>query len=167
MPDPVELPRPQRSVVPLMFARFPLVAEVVADRLPGRTTVIRALNHLTEPPTGLRGIDPVRIQRRRLEVIDLPAGEVRAVDLPVRAAFVRGEDEGPLAGPDENTCATHPLSLSPSDRPRRYSPGPTLRLLLPRRIIGGPTLHFPRPAWPERRGGRHAESGRRTGRAAP
>src|SRR5215218_9272413 len=103
----MELPGPQRPVIPLMLSGDPGIAEVVADGLPRRTSVIGPLDDLTEPPTRLRGIDPVRVDRRRLEVVDLPPRKVRAVDLPVRAALVRGEDEGSLASADENSCATH------------------------------------------------------------
>jgi hypothetical protein len=56
---------------------------------------------LAEPAGGLRGVDAVGVGGRALEVVDLPAGEVRAGDLPVLAGGVGGEDEGAFAGADE------------------------------------------------------------------
>jgi len=48
---------------------------------------------------GLRGVNPVRINRRTLHVINLPAGEVRAADLPAFAFAVRGQMNAPLRVP--------------------------------------------------------------------
>ena len=97
MPDALELPGMLRAVVPLVrgerLAGFGgrVVDELVAlalghavgrrGRLAGRcprlipcfAAVIGALNDLPEPAAGLRRIQPVRIGRRALEVIDLPA----------------------------------------------------------------------------------------------
>ena len=82
MPHPLELPRVRRAVVPLVGARDAVVDELVADRLPRLAAVVGPLNHLAEPAAGLRGVEPVRVGRRAFEVVDLPAAEVRAVDLP-------------------------------------------------------------------------------------
>ena len=61
MPHPGELPRVRRAVVPLMRARLTVVAEVVADRLPARAAVVRALDQLAEPAAALRRVQPVRV----------------------------------------------------------------------------------------------------------
>src|SRR5215813_5500211 len=78
VPDPRELEGPLRAVVPEMVADGALVAELVADGLPAFPAVARALDHLTEPAAGLRGVEPIRVGGRALEMIDLPAPEVRA-----------------------------------------------------------------------------------------
>src|SRR5262249_43767548 len=62
---------------------------------------------LAEPSAALRRVDAVRIRRRRLHVIDLPAGEVRAGDLPVLALAVGGEDEGAFLGAGQDADARH------------------------------------------------------------
>ena len=73
MPDALELPGMRRAVVPLMRAGNAVVRELVADRLPGLAAIVGALDHLAEPAAGLRGIQAVRIGRRALQVVDLPA----------------------------------------------------------------------------------------------
>ena len=97
MPDARELPRVRRAVVPLMGAGHPFVGERLVRRLPGPAAVVRALNQLAEPAAGLRRIEAIRIGRRSLQVVDLPAGEVRAADVPLLALAVRREDERALA----------------------------------------------------------------------
>src|SRR5262249_5279112 len=74
----------------------------------------RALNELTEPARALRGVQPVRIGRRSLEVINLPAPEEGAADVPLPACAIRSEDERALARADENSYAAHPQSFLPS-----------------------------------------------------
>ena len=69
--------------------------------MPGFAAVVGALNDLAEPAAGLRGVDAVRIDGRALEVVDLPAGEVRAADVPLLALAVGGEDERAFAGADQ------------------------------------------------------------------
>src|SRR5207248_8563846 len=93
MPDPRELPRMRRAVIPLVRARRALVAELVADRLPGPAAVVRALDQLPEPRRGLRRVQPVRVGRRTGDVVDLPATEVRPGHVPVASLAVRAEDE--------------------------------------------------------------------------
>ena len=83
MPDALELPRVRRAVVPLVRAGHAVVGEFVAHRLPGLAAVVGALDLLPEPAAGLRGVEPVRVGRRAFDVIDLPAGEMRAADFPV------------------------------------------------------------------------------------
>src|SRR5437868_2817246 len=102
MPDPLELPGVLRAVVPQVRAGRSVVNELVADRLPGLSTVIRALDHLPEPAAGLRRIDPVRVNGRALEMIDLPACEVRSTDLPSFALSIRSQDERTLACTRQN-----------------------------------------------------------------
>ena len=47
------------------------------------------------------------IDGRAFEVVDLPAGEVRAADVPLLALAVGSEDERALARADENSNAAH------------------------------------------------------------
>ena len=107
MPDPLELPRMRRPVVPLMRARIAIVSELIADRLPRFAAVAGTLDHLPEPTARLRGVDPVRIDRRAFHVVDLPPAEVGARDVPLPPMAVGGEDERPLARADENPNAAH------------------------------------------------------------
>src|SRR4051812_28033755 len=100
MPHPLEFPRMLRAVVPLMGTWDAVVHELVAFgfgkavwplqllstaawAVPGLTSIIGTLNDLTEPGTGLRYIDPVRISRRTFEVINFPSGKMRSIDLPI------------------------------------------------------------------------------------
>ena len=53
MPDPCELPRVRRAVVPLVRAGHTVVLELVSNGLPGRSAVVGALDHLPEPASGL------------------------------------------------------------------------------------------------------------------
>src|SRR5688572_18202958 len=101
MPDALELPRPLRSVVPLVrrerlagLGRC-VVRELVAlafwhavgclGRFAGRrpglmprlTAVVRPLDYLAEPTTGLGREEPFGIRGRALHVVDLPAREMR------------------------------------------------------------------------------------------
>jgi len=59
MPDAGELPGVRRTVIPLMGAGDAVVGELVTRRLPRRAAVVGALDHLPEPATGLRRIQPV------------------------------------------------------------------------------------------------------------
>src|SRR5438270_5016104 len=65
-----ELPGMLRAVVPLMRAGDAVVGERVANRLPRLAPVVRALDDLAVPPGGLRCIQPILIDRRRIEVVD-------------------------------------------------------------------------------------------------
>src|SRR6187401_3213530 len=82
VPYPLELPRVRRAVVPLVRPGSAVVGELVAGRLPGLAAVVRSLDELTEPAARLRGVDAIGIGRRPLEVVHLPAREVRAADVP-------------------------------------------------------------------------------------
>jgi 16S rRNA (cytidine1402-2'-O)-methyltransferase len=77
-------------------ARVAVVAEIVADRVPGRAAVVGALDHLAEPAAGLRGIEPVGVRRRAGDVEDFPAAELHEHNERRRipelvAALARGE----------------------------------------------------------------------------
>ena len=105
-PDSFELPGVLRSVVELVRAHLALVEEHVAfpvghavrsheilglapGRIPRPAAVIRALDDLAEPAAGLRRINPVWIHSRALEMIHLPAREVRSADVPILALAIR------------------------------------------------------------------------------
>src|SRR5260370_27343201 len=120
MPDAFELPRMLRAVIPHVsrqrFAGFRrgIVNEFVAlafghavgsgRRLarrcpwlyPGLAAVVGALNDLSEPGARLRRIQPVRINRRTLDVINFPARKMRSVDFPSFPLAVRCQDERAL-----------------------------------------------------------------------
>src|SRR5205823_14301402 len=96
VPDPRELPGMLRPVVPLVRARNAVVSELVADGLPGLAAVVRALDDLAVPAGGLRGVEPVRVGRRSVQVVDLPAGEQRALDVPIVTRAIRRQDERAL-----------------------------------------------------------------------
>src|SRR5690349_3876692 len=95
-----------------MGARHPVVLELVADCIPGRTTVVGSLDHLSEPARRLRRIDPVWIDRRGLEVKNLPAGEEWSFNRPVGPCAVGSQNKCPFAGADENSDPAHGLSPS-------------------------------------------------------
>src|SRR3989454_2171730 len=56
-----------------------------AGRLPRLAAVAGALDDLSKPPAGLRRVQPIRVGERALQVIDLPAGKVRAAHVPLFA----------------------------------------------------------------------------------
>ncbi len=58
-------------------------------------------------PVDWRGVEPVGIGRRPGHVVDLPAREVRTLDVPRPPLLVRGEDERTLAGADQNPYTAH------------------------------------------------------------
>src|SRR5207244_5019042 len=103
------------------------IARRRARLVPSLAPVVAALDDLPEPAAGLRGVDAVRVRGRALHVIDLPAGEERAADVPFLALAVRRENERALAGPDENADGGHGWGLlylrllMHSDGTSRYS----------------------------------------------
>ncbi len=132
MPDALELPGMLRAVVPLVSGeRLPsfrrsVVGEFIAvsfrgalrrlgfawgsARLcPGFAAIVGALDDLAEPAAGLRGVDAVRIHVRSLEVINLPAGEVRPADVPLFAFSIGGEHKGSLVCADQDSNFAHSL----------------------------------------------------------
>src|SRR5690606_12342264 len=63
-------------------------------------------------------IDPVRIRRRSLHVVDLPSTEVRAVDAPLLALSIGGQDERTFLGAHQDSNSTHSFAPSlPAMRP--------------------------------------------------
>src|SRR4029077_2109700 len=73
----------------------------------GGATVVGALNHLAEPAARLRRIYAVRISRRTLQVVDVPACEVRSADVPALAAFVRRHHESALMSSNQQSYRAH------------------------------------------------------------
>src|SRR5882762_6520870 len=82
VPDPLELPRVRRAVVPLVSAGNAVVNKFVTYRLPSLSPVVRALDLLPKPAAGLRCIQPVRISVRALQMVDLPAPKKRPINVP-------------------------------------------------------------------------------------
>ncbi len=121
MPDAGEFPRMLAAVVPLVCAGITGILKLVADRLPCLAAVVGALDDLPEPATGLRRVNPVRIHRRTLEMIDFPTGKVWAADVPFLASFIRGQDERALACPDQHSHLTHVLLLFSAIRGARLN----------------------------------------------
>ena len=110
VPDPRELPRVRRPVVPLVGPGGALVIELVADRLPSRTAVVGSLDQpaRTSRWTATRTAD--RGRPRALDVVDLPAGEVRPADLPRARRPSEVRMNAPLRVP---TSTRTPLITSP------------------------------------------------------
>src|SRR5277367_1321644 len=107
MPHSLELPWMLRAVVPLMRGERlgrGVISELIAlalrraghSGLPGRrsrlmpgfATVVRTLNDLPKPSTGLRGVNSLRVNRRSLQVVNFPARKVGAADIPLFALAV-------------------------------------------------------------------------------
>jgi hypothetical protein len=136
MPHPLELPRVRCAVVPQVGARLTVVDKLVADRVPRLSPVVRPLDDLPVPVGPLRRIHPIRIGRRSLDVVDLPAPEMGSVDLPLAACGVRRNDERSLLCPDQNSHPAHvallpQASLLSCCRTRRRNPPTSSRLLSP------------------------------------
>src|ERR1019366_2702567 len=96
MPDARELPGAEGAVVPLVSADLTLVSELVAPRRPRLAGVVGTLDHLAEPAAGLRCVQPVRVDRRALHMVDFPAPKVGAGDIPLLALAVRCQHERTL-----------------------------------------------------------------------
>src|ERR1700678_1239459 len=122
MPDSLELPGMRRAVVPLVRPGHAVVHELVAHRLPGLAGIVGALDHLSEPACRLGRIEPVRVGGRPLEVIHLPAPEVRTGNVPLFALSVRRQNECALPRTYQNSYPAHLGLLSrltAVDHPRR------------------------------------------------
>ena len=136
VPDALELPGVLRAVVPLvgrerLAGRLRrVVGEPVAlahghavgrgrrpaaGRSPRPAAVVRALDELPEPAARLRRVDPIRIGGRAFHVVDLPAREVRAADLPAFPLAVRRQDERALARADQTRTLLIATSLPPAN----------------------------------------------------
>src|SRR6185503_18489859 len=74
---------------------------------PGLATVVRALNDLTKPAAGLRCIYAVRIHGRTFHVVNLPAGEVGATNVPFLTFSIRIQNERALPGAYEYSYIAH------------------------------------------------------------
>ena len=75
--------------------------------MPGFPTVVGALDDLAEPSAGLRGVYAVGIRPANLQVIPLPAGEVRAGNVPVFPLAIRSKDECAFAHPVKHSYFAH------------------------------------------------------------
>src|SRR5205823_14407953 len=85
-----------------LYSRIPTLRAL--NSFPTRRSsdlVARALDDLAEPPAGLRRVQAVRIGGGSLHVVDLPACEVRAADIPALALAVRCQNEGSLSRADQ------------------------------------------------------------------
>src|SRR5262249_44802782 len=124
MPDSLELPGMRRAIVRLMRARDAVVLERVADGAPGFSAVVRTLYQLPGPGTVLRGIQPLRVGRRSLQMEYLPAREVGARNRPVLARCVGTQNERTFASPHKQSHGVHrpPRSNHPRFAGRQYSP---------------------------------------------
>ena len=100
MPDALEFPGMRRAVVPLVSASDALVDEFIPDRRPGLAGIVGALDDLSEPTAGLRCVDAIRIGRRALHVVNLPARKMRTADVPLLPLSIRRQDERSFARPD-------------------------------------------------------------------
>src|SRR5665213_481631 len=112
MPYPLELPRMRRAVVPLVRPGNAVVGEVVANCLPALAAVVRPLHHLSEPRARLRRIDTVWINRRSLDVINLPPGEVRPAHLPLLALAVRRQHKRTFLRSNQHSNLAHKRTSS-------------------------------------------------------
>ena len=92
-----------------MRAGHAVVDELVADRLPRCAAVVGALDQLPEP-TRCFARRRVRfgIDRRALDVVDLPAGEVRAAHAPGVALAIGVRMNAPLRVPTKTRTLLMP-----------------------------------------------------------
>src|SRR5438270_374797 len=116
------------AVVPCVGAGDAVIGELVAHGRPRLATVVGAWQHLPEPSTALRDIDPIRIGGRALHVVDLPAREVGTGDVPALSPAVRGENEGAFSRADENPYPAH-SQLPVCERKGEYRVTPGLSIL--------------------------------------
>src|SRR5579864_2468610 len=78
---------------------------------PGLAAVIGALNNLAKPAAGLRRIDAIRVDRRSLQVVHLPASKVGTAYVPLFALAVGRQDECALACSNQHSYLAHRLLL--------------------------------------------------------
>src|SRR6266571_6872973 len=145
MPDALELPRMLCAVVPLMSGegvaglRGGVVHELVALAFrhslwrgpfarrspwlrPSFAAIIGPLNDLPEPAAALRRIQPVGVDGRALEVVNLPARKIRAAYIPTLTLSVRRQDERALACANQYSYSAHNLLLVSSTQDRLRKP---------------------------------------------
>src|SRR5580704_19323694 len=111
MPHSLKLPGMGCAVVPLVSSGDAVVDKLVPGRHPCFPAVVRALDLLSEPTTGLRRVQAIRINRRSFDVINFPASKVRAANLPVIALSIRRQDEPALACAHQDSNFAHPHYL--------------------------------------------------------
>ncbi len=135
MPDALEFPRMLGTVVPLVRSerlsglRGSVIGELVAvafghrrsfrwrgsrrraGLVPGLAAVIGALNDLAKPSASLRCVQPVRVNRRSLDVIHLPTCEVGAAHVPLFALAVGCKYECAFACAHQYSYFTHAMLL--------------------------------------------------------
>src|SRR5215469_13220479 len=114
MPYSLEFPGMRRAIEPLMRAWDAVVQEFVTDRLPGFPAIIGTLYQLPKPRAVLRGIKPLCVSGRSLQVEYLPSGEMGAGNLPLVAHCVRSQNECAFASPHQYSYTAH---LSPMRGP--------------------------------------------------
>src|SRR5947209_7417265 len=123
MPNTLELPGVRRAVVPQVSAGDAVVHELVPYRLPRLAAVVGALDLLSEPAAGLRRVQPVRVNGRAFQMVDLPAAKVGAMvdlpaakvgatDVPSFALAVRRQDECALPCTHQDPYSAHPFLLA-------------------------------------------------------
>src|ERR1700730_18449398 len=127
MPDALELPGTRRPVVIAMGAVNVHIRELVPYGIPCLRAVVGALDNLPEPTGVLGGIDRVGVSRRPLDVVDVPAGEVRSADVPLLALGIRGHHECTLVRANQYPNSAHASLLPESSLRalREYGTPPT------------------------------------------
>src|SRR5215472_5917216 len=75
--------------------------------VPSFAAIIGALNDLSEPATGLRRINPIRIHRRALQVIHLPSGKMRSADVPFLPLAIGRQNECAFPGSCQHSNFAH------------------------------------------------------------
>src|SRR5664279_2906659 len=99
------------SVIPLVSARNSFISKLVTCRVPGFAAVVRTLDYLSKPAACLRGIDPIRINGRCLDMVDFPAGKVGALHVPMLAFSVGSEHKSAFFGANQHPYFAHVSSI--------------------------------------------------------
>src|SRR6185503_3973340 len=74
---------------------------------PRLAAVVGALNDLSEPAAALRGVEAIRIRGGALEVVKLPAGEVRPAHVPFFTFSIGSQNKSALTGANEYAYIAH------------------------------------------------------------
>src|SRR5271166_6055360 len=90
-----------------MRAGIAVIDEFVTHRLPRETAVIGPLDQLPGPAARLRSVQPVRIHRRTLHMVDFPTSEMRPGNLPLIALSIRTQEERAFPGANQNSYFAH------------------------------------------------------------
>src|SRR5262245_22281233 len=80
--------------------------------MPGFAAIVRALDDLSEPAAGLRRIDSVWVSGRPFQVINLPAGKVRAAHVPLFTLAIGTQYECALTSSNQYAYLAHACSFS-------------------------------------------------------